>query len=56
MMIADAVQEIVSAGYPKPVCTAPRMARNLSLVHKLLHGDRLRNAFARRFIGLPNTM
>jgi NAD(P)-dependent dehydrogenase (short-subunit alcohol dehydrogenase family) len=55
-VIADVVQEIVEANHPKPIYTAPRMARNLALVHNLLGSDRIRDAFARRFIGLPKTM
>ncbi|WP_426440400.1 oxidoreductase [Bradyrhizobium genosp. P] len=55
-VIADVVQEIVETKNPNPIYTAPRMARNLSLVHKLLGSDRVRDAFARRFIGLPKTM
>ena len=55
-IIAEVVQEIVTAERPKPVYTAPRMARTLTLVHKMLGSDRLRDAFARRFIGLPKEM
>jgi NAD(P)-dependent dehydrogenase (short-subunit alcohol dehydrogenase family) len=55
-VIADVVQTIVEAERPKPIYTAPRMARNLVLVHTLLGSDRIRDAFARRFIGLPKTM
>lgn len=55
-VIADVVQKIVESARPRSIYTAPRMARNLALVHKLLGSDRLRDAFARRFIGLPKTM
>jgi NAD(P)-dependent dehydrogenase (short-subunit alcohol dehydrogenase family) len=55
-VIAETVHEIVTTRRPKPIYTAPRMARNLVLVHTLLGSDRIRDAFARRFIGLPKTM
>jgi hypothetical protein len=53
-VIADVVvDDILKSQNPKAVYTAPRMARNLSLVHGLLGSDRLRDAFTRKFIGLP---
>jgi short-subunit dehydrogenase len=55
-LIAEVVEEIVTTKRRRSIYTAPRMARNLVLVHKLLGSDRLRDAFARRFIGLPKTM
>jgi len=55
-VIAEVVQKIVESQRPDPIYTAPRMARNLVRVHKLLSSDRLRDAFARRFMGLPKTM
>jgi short-subunit dehydrogenase len=55
-LIADVIEEIVTTKRPRPIYTAPRMARNLVLVHKLLGSDRIRDAFARRFIGLPKVM
>jgi NAD(P)-dependent dehydrogenase (short-subunit alcohol dehydrogenase family) len=55
-VIADVVQTIVTTDRPHPIYTAPRMARNMIRVHKLLGSDRLRDAFARRFIGLPKRM
>jgi NAD(P)-dependent dehydrogenase (short-subunit alcohol dehydrogenase family) len=55
-VIADVVQQILKTSRPKSVYTAPRMARNMVLVTSLLGTDRLRDAFTRRFIGLPKTM
>jgi hypothetical protein len=52
-VIADVVQQILKTSRPKSVYTAPRMARNMVLVTSLLGTDRLRDAFTRRFIGLP---
>jgi NAD(P)-dependent dehydrogenase (short-subunit alcohol dehydrogenase family) len=55
-VIAEVVQKIVTTNRPQPIYTAPRMARNLVLIHKLLGSDWLRDAFARKFIGLPKIM
>ena len=55
-VIAKVVETIVKAKRPQSIYTAPRMARNLVRMHNLLGSDRLRDAFARRFIGLPKTM
>ena len=55
-VIADVVQQILKTSRPKSVYTAPRMARTMVLVTSLLGTDRLRDAFTRRFIGLPKTM
>ena len=55
-VIADVVAKAIMADRPKSVYTAPRLARNLVLITKLLGTDRIRDAFTRRFIGLPSQM
>jgi NAD(P)-dependent dehydrogenase (short-subunit alcohol dehydrogenase family) len=55
-VIADVVEEILRSPRLKSVYTAPRMARTMTLVTSLLGSDWLRDAFTRRFIGLPKTM
>jgi short-subunit dehydrogenase len=55
-VIAEVVEEILRSPRPKSVYTTPRMARNMTLVTSLLASDRLRDAFTRRFIGLPKVM
>jgi short-subunit dehydrogenase len=54
--IAKVVSEAVSDPRPKAVYTAPRLARNIIRVHKLLGSERLRDTFGRRFLGLPSKM
>ena len=55
-VIADTVAKAIMVDRPKSVYTAPRLARNIVLITKLLGSDRIRDAFARRFIGLPSQM
>lgn len=55
-VIADVVAKAITVDRPKSVYTAPRLARNLVRITKLLGTDRIRDAFARRFIGLPSQM
>jgi short-subunit dehydrogenase len=55
-VIADVVGKAIMADRPKSVYTAPGLARNIVLITKLLGTDRIRDAFARRFIGLPSQM
>ena len=54
--IAKVVGEAVTSPKPKAVYTAPRLARNIIRINKLLGSERLRDAFGRRFLGLPTRM
>jgi short-subunit dehydrogenase len=54
--IAKVVGEAVTDPRPKAVYTAPRLARNIIRINKLLGSERLRDAFGRRFLGLPTKM
>jgi short-subunit dehydrogenase len=54
--IAQVVGEAVTVPHPKPIYTAPRLARNLIRVRKLLGSERLRDLLERRFLGVPNKM
>jgi short-subunit dehydrogenase len=54
--IARVVGEAVTVPRPKAIYTAPRLARNIIRINKLLVSERLRDAFGRRFLGLPTKM
>ena len=55
-VVADVVDNILSAKRPKPVYMVPRMAKVLLTISALMGSDRNRDAFVRRFFGLPKTM
>jgi len=55
-VIADVAQRAISAARPKSAYTAPRAARVMLWVGKLLGSDRLRDASTRAFMGLPAKM
>lgn len=55
-VIADVAQHAVSAARPKPAYVAPRAARVMLRVGKLLGSDRLRDWSTRAFMGLPGKM
>jgi short-subunit dehydrogenase len=54
--IAKVVGEAVTDPKPSAIYTAPRLARTIIRINKLLGSERLRDAFSRRFLGLPNKM
>ncbi len=55
-VIADVAQRAVTATRPKSAYTAPRAARIMLWVGKLLGSDRLRDWSTRAFMGLPGKM
>ena len=55
-VVADTVEKILHAARPKSVYMTPFMANVLLTVVKLMSSDRVRDAFVRKFIGLPKTM
>lgn len=55
-VVADLVDNILSAKRPKPVHMVPRMAKVLLTMAALMGSDRNRDAFVRWFFGLPKTM
>ena len=55
-VVADVVERILSAKRPKSVYMVPRMANVLLTMTALMGTDRVRDAFVRKFIGLPKTM
>ncbi len=55
-VVADVVERILSAKRPRSVYMVPRMANVLLTMTALMGTDRVRDAFVRRFIGLPKTM
>ncbi|CAB3738784.1 hypothetical protein LMG3458_05552 [Achromobacter deleyi] len=55
-VIADVAQRAISAVRPKSAYTAPRAARVMLWVGKLLGSDRLRDWSTRAFMGLPAKM
>jgi short-subunit dehydrogenase len=55
-VVADVIERILSAKRPKSVYMVPRMASVLLTVTALMSSDHLRDAFVRKFIGLPKTM
>lgn len=55
-VVADVIDRILSAKRPKPVYMVPRMANVLLTITALMGNDRIRDAFVRKFIGLPKTM
>lgn len=55
-IVADVVQRILSSNRPKSVYMVPRMANVLLTFTSLMGSDRVRDAFVRKFIGLPKTM
>ena len=54
--IARVVSAAVTDPRPKAIYTAPRLARNIIRINKLLASERLRDAFGRRFLELPTRM
>jgi short-subunit dehydrogenase len=54
--IARVVGQAVTDPRPKAIYTAPLFARNIIRISKLLGSERLRDAFGRRFLGLPSKM
>jgi short-subunit dehydrogenase len=55
-LVADVIERILSAKQPKSVYMVPRMANVLLAMTSLMGSDRVRDAFVRKFIGLPKTM
>lgn len=55
-VIADAVQEAITAARPKSAYMAPRAARTMMGITKLMGSDRLRDRATRAFMQLPATM
>jgi short-subunit dehydrogenase len=55
-VIGEVVAKAVTAKRPQTVYTAPRLAKTIILINTLLGSDRLRDAFTRKFIGLPKTI
>jgi NAD(P)-dependent dehydrogenase (short-subunit alcohol dehydrogenase family) len=55
-VVADVVDKILSARRPRTVYRVPRMASVLLTMMALMGSDRLRDAFVRKFIGLPKNM
>lgn len=55
-VVADVVDNILSAKRANPVYMVPRMAKVLLTMTALLGSDRNRDAFVRWFFGLPKTM
>ena len=55
-VVAEVIAEAATARRPKPIYTTPLLARNLIRITKLLGNERLRDAFTRRFLGLPARM
>jgi short-subunit dehydrogenase len=55
-IVADVIERILSAKRPKSVYMVPRMANVLLTMTALMGSDRIRDAFVRKFIGLPKTM
>lgn len=56
IVIARVVGEAITVAHPKAIYTAPRLARNIIRINELLGSERLRDAFGRRFLGLPTKM
>ena len=56
MAVAKLVERIIAAKRPKSVYLVPFMARVTLTLVTLMGSDRLRDAFVRKFIGLPRTM
>lgn len=55
-VVADVIDRILSAKRPKSVYMVPWMANMLLTITALMGSDRIRDAFVRKFIGLPKTM
>src|ERR1700761_3347342 len=55
-VVADVIDRILSARQPKSVYMVPKMANVLLTLTALMGSDRIRDAFVRKFIGLPKTM
>jgi short-subunit dehydrogenase len=55
-IVADVIERILSAKRPKSVYMVPWMANVLLTTTALMGSDRVRDAFVRKFIGLPKTM
>src|SRR6202012_137987 len=52
-IVADVIERILASKRPKSVYMVPRMARVLLALTALMGSDRVRDAFVRKFIGLP---
>ena len=55
-VVADLIELILSAKRPRSVYMVPNMAKVTLTLTALMGSDRLRDAFVRKFIGLPKTM
>jgi short-subunit dehydrogenase len=55
-IVADVVERILAAKRPRSTYMVPRMANVLLVMSALMGSDRIRDAFVRKFIGLPKTM
>jgi short-subunit dehydrogenase len=55
-IVADVVERILASKRPKSAYMVPRMANVLLTLTALMGSDRVRDAFVRKFIGLPKTM
>ena len=55
-VVAKVVSEAVTVPHPKAIYTAPRLARILTRVRKLMGSERLRDLAERQFLGIPRKM
>jgi short-subunit dehydrogenase len=55
-IVADLIKRILSTRHPRAVYMVPRMAKVLLSITALMGSDRVRDAFVRKFIGLPKSM
>jgi hypothetical protein len=55
-VIAQVVGKAVTTPHPKALYIAPRLARILTRVRKLMGSERLRDMAERQFLGIPKKM
>ena len=54
--VADVIGKVVTTDHPKAIYNGTSLAGKILFIHKMMMSEKLRDAFTRKFLGLPKTI
>ena len=54
--VADVIGKVVTTDHPKAIYNGTSLAGKILFIHKMMMSEKVRDAFTRKFIGLPKTI
>jgi NAD(P)-dependent dehydrogenase (short-subunit alcohol dehydrogenase family) len=54
--VADVIGKVVTTDHPKAIYNGTSLAGKILFIHKMMTSEKVRDAFTRKFIGLPKTI